>query len=602
MSRKEEFNFKIIIIIIIVIFISLSLRLIQLQLLTGKNYLTEAEDNILRRSFTKAARGLIFDCKGNILVNNKPSFLLTITPAKLKNKEKTYGIIEKIICMSNKEIEEKILYSPYPLFTPVEIKHDLSFQTVAEITELLPDLEGVSIETEPIRNYPMNNLASHVLGYVGLITEEELKKSGEQFQPWEIIGKDGIELYYDSYLRGKQGIKEMEINAGGKIVKILGETVPIGGNNLYLTIDTGLQLICEQALEVMLKKLAGETGDTKGGAVVALCPKTGEVLALCSKPDFNPNLFSTGISQKDYEELISNNWKPMFNRSLAGLYPPASTFKIVTGSASLEEHLASSWTTFNCPGFIKVEEQIFNCDLKTGHGQIDFIHAISKSCDVVFYELGMDLGLEKIRYYADEFNIGKKTGIDLPGENPGLLPSGEWKKKELKEDWYIGDTVNLSIGQGYLLTTPLQMAVATSILANDGTFYPPHIVQKIESETGEIIYEYKPKNIRSINVAKENLEAIKKGMAMAVTEGTASEAGIKDLKIAGKTGTAENVPTPENPEGENHTWFIAFAPADNPEIVISVFLEQAGGYAGKTAVPLGREILKNYFNLKNKNE
>ena len=410
--------------------------------------------------------------------------------------------------------------------------------------------------------------------------------------------KDGIELYYNSYLRGKQGIREMIVNAEGKVIKIIGETVPISGNNIYLTIDTDLQNICEDALEIMLKKLAGEKEIPKGGAIVVISPKNGEILAMCSKPDFNPNLFSTGISQKDYEELMKNPWHPMFNRCISGLYPPASTFKMITGTAALEEKLASSWTTFNCKGFIKVEDKIFNCDNRSGHGKLDFIHSISESCDVVFYELGMKLGLDKIRHYAKEFNLGIPTGIDLPGESEGLLPSREWKKEVIKEDWYVGDTVNLSIGQGFMLATPLQMAVATSIIANGGTFYPPHLVSKIVSETGEVIYDYEPEKTRELDVINTNIEAIQKGMRLAVTEGTAKAADLPGMKIAGKTGTAENVPTPENPKGDNHGWFVSFAPADNPEIVVVVFLEQAGGYASKTAVPTGVEVIKNYFNLK----
>jgi len=598
MNKKRKLNFKIIKIITIVIFIILALRLIHLQIILGDEYLEKAEKNILRRSFIKASRGIIYDRNGNILVNNRPSFLLTITPSELKNKEKTFSILEKLICLSQKEIEEKILYSPYPIYTPVEIKHDLSLQTVAEISELLPDLSGISIEAEPIRNYPNNNLASHILGYVGLITEEEMEEGKDQnYQPWEVTGKDGIELYYNSYLRGKQGIKEMEVNSEGKIVEVLGETVPLSGNNIYLTIDTEFQEICEHSLEVMLKKMAGENTLPGGGAVVVLCPKTGEVLAMCSKPDFNPNLFSTGISQKDYKELTSNPWHPMFNRCIAGLYPPASTFKMVTGTAALEEGLVSSWTEFYCAGFVEVEEHIFNCDLRSGHKQIDFIHSISKSCDVVFYELGLRLGLEKLRHYAEKFNLGIPTGIDLPGESGGLLPGKEWKKETIGENWYSGDTVNLSIGQGYMLATPLQMALATSVIANQGYFYPPHTVQKIISETGETVYEYKAEK-RSIDVLISNMEAIRKGMEMAVSEGTAKEAVLPGIKIAGKTGTAENLPTPENPEGKNHGWFVAFAPVENPELVIVVFLEQTGDYAGKTAVPLGREIIGAYFELK----
>ncbi|HPZ08019.1 MAG TPA: penicillin-binding transpeptidase domain-containing protein, partial [Candidatus Eremiobacteraeota bacterium] len=364
------------------------------------------------------------------------------------------------------------------------------------------------------------------------------------------------------------------------------------------TLDIDIQRICENELDLILKKLAGEQGKTKAGAVVVLSVKTGELLAMCSKPDFNPNLFSTGISEKDYKELIKNPWHPLFNRSIAGLYPPASTFKIITASAALQEHRTSPWTPFYCSGYIKVEDKIFNCDLRTGHGKIDFTNSIAESCDIVYYQLGLELGLKKIQTYAREFNIGLLTGIELPGESAGLLPTSEWKEKTIGEKWYVGDTVNLSIGQGYLLTTPLQMAVATAILANGGIYNPPHLVKKIESEQGDIIFEYKPENIRHIQVDTANLEVIKKGMRLAVTKGTSTAANIPEIAIAGKTGTAENVATPENPTGENHTWFVTYAPSDDPEIAIAVFLEQAGGYAGKTAVPLGTEIIKNYFNIK----
>ena len=598
MNNRNEFIFKT---IILLIFTGISVRLFQLQIIKGNNLLEKAEKNIVRRTFTKAQRGLIYDRNGQIMTNNKPSFLLTINPTELINEEKTFSVLEKILAISKKDIKEKIEFSPYPLFTPVEIKHDLTLQTVAELSEILPSLPGVYIETEPIRNYPGNNVASHILGYVGLPTDKELEDVKEQnYQPWEIIGKDGIELYYNSTLRGKQGIKEIEVNAEGNIVKVIGETIPISGNNIYLTIDKDLQKAAEEKLEKMLYRLSFEKDKTKAGTVTVISVKTGDILAMTSKPDYNPNLFSTGISEKDYKKLIENPWKPLFNRTIAGLYPPASTFKIITSAAALQEKIVGEWTPFYCRGYIKVEDKIFNCDLRTGHGKIDFTNSIAESCDVVFYQLGMKLGLEKIEEYAKQFNLGLVTGVELPGENPGLLPTEEWKEKTIGEKWYIGDTVNMSIGQGYLLATPLQMAVVTAILAGNGDYNPPHLIKKIASEQGDIIYEYKAKNHRKMNVSEYNLNVIKNGMRMAVTKGTSTAGNIKGIEISGKTGTAENFPTPENPTGENHAWFVAFAPSDDPEIAISVFLEQAGGYAGKTAVPLGTEVIKDYFDIKKK--
>ncbi|MEQ8170288.1 MAG: penicillin-binding protein 2 [Candidatus Eremiobacterota bacterium] len=598
MNNRSDFIFKI---IILLIFTGLSVRLFQLQIIKGNELLKKAEKNIVRRTYTKAQRGLIYDRNGQIMSNNKPSFLLTINPTELVNEEKTFSTLEKILAISKKDIKEKIEFSPYPLFTPVEIKHDLTLQTVAELSEILSSLPGVYIETEPIRNYPGSNLASHVIGYVGLPTDEELEDVKEQnYQPWEIIGKDGIELYYNSTLRGKQGIKEIEVNAEGNIVKVLGETIPISGNNIYLTIDKDLQRAAEEELEMMLQRLSFAKGKTKAGTVTVISVKTGDILAMTSKPDYNPNLFSTGISEKNYKQLIENPWKPLFNRTISGLYPPASTFKIITSAAALQEKIVGEWTPFYCAGYIKVEDKIFNCDLRTGHGKIDFTNAIAESCDVVFYELGMKLGLKKIEEYAKEFNLGIATGVELPGENPGLLPTEKWKEKTIGEKWYIGDTVNMSIGQGYLLVTPLQMAVVTAILAGNGDYNPPHLVKKIASEQGDIIYEYKAKNHRKMNVSEYNLNVIKNGMRMAVTSGTSTAGNIKGIEISGKTGTAENFPTPENPTGENHVWFVAFAPSDDPEIAISVFLEQAGGYAGKSAVPLGTEVIKDYFDIKKK--
>ncbi|MCD4785728.1 MAG: penicillin-binding protein 2 [Candidatus Eremiobacteraeota bacterium] len=575
-------------------------RLAFLQLIMGDRYGKIARFNIIRTTLITAPRGEIRDRKGRVLAYDVPRLNVCAIPFEIDDVEKFAKKLAPLIGYSPERIVKIIKKHKGNKFQEIVIKSKVNTEVMMRVAEYQGDIPGLYLEVLPVREYPHGEIASHIIGYVGEITGEELGKprySGRR--QGDVVGKDGIEKYYDQYLQGKMGEVEEVVDASGKIIKVLGKTQPRPGYNLYLTLDFELQKECEELLKYYVKSLSKISGEPLAGSVIIMNSKTGEIFAMVSYPGFDPNIFSKGVSRKDYQKLINRKDYPLLNRSIAGAYPAASTFKIVTGSAALQEGICTRYSPFYCSGRHKVGNLYFNCFVRAGHGPINFHKSISESCDVVFYILGESLGIDRLLNYSRQYGIGSKTDIDLPGEISGLLPNHIWKMKTLKEPWYTGDTVNLSIGQGYLGITPLQMAVVVGVVANKGFMYRPFLVKKVERHDNVVLKVINPVISKRVKIKPGHFNAIRDGMREAVLTGTAKRLNSPKMRFAGKTGTAENFPTKENPHGRNHTWFVGMGPFEDPEIILVVFLEKSGGLAGKRAVPLSRSILNEYRKLKN---
>lgn len=539
-----------------------------LQVARGKYWEGVSRENRIRLVKSKPLRGMLFDRKGRVLATNRQILVVSVIPGKLSSQRQTLKRLSELVGLERKEIEERLGEEKFNKYNPVKIKENVEMKTATCILESF-DLPGVVVEMIPVRYYPQGKMASHALGYVGEITKGKLEKMGSAgYKLKDIIGLDGIELYYDWDLRGEEGGSQVEVDALGHKVRVLGYKEPRPGKNIVLTLDKDIQEAAERAM------------GNKVGAVVVMNPQNGEILALVSKPNFEPNFFLSKISTKDWSNLVSHPNKPLQNRAIANKYPPGSVFKIVTASAALESGKTTAASEFFCSGKYRLGKGLFRCWRRAGHGKINFVQGIAQSCDVVFYQLGRELGMKELGKFAKLFGLGSPTGIDLAGEVAGRVPTKMWKKISFRgERWYGGDTINMSVGQGFLQVTPLQMAVMTSIIANGGKRVKPHLL-KTKTLRGE-----------KLSLSKQTIDVIKEGMIKAVAEakGTAHSASLPGLSIAGKTGTAE-----DPPRGKPHAWFVSFAPADNPKMVIVVFVEQ-GGKGGEVAAPITREIYSSWL-------
>jgi len=636
---------------IVVAFCGLVVRLWQLQVVGIEKYRLKADRNRFRLVTIDAPRGVIYDRYGQVLVRNIPSFTVSIVPASLpQDEQRKWAVLSRVgnllgIPVTNGGIEVKAkpgLSAPNPSsvasleeimeelenrlkegkaspYTPVPIKEQVDRQIAFLIEEQHLDLPGIIVQTEPLRQYIYGALTSHLLGYVGRIPRERVEKYLAQpdsdYTPNDNVGLAGVELEYESDLRGRKGRKHVEVDVYGREVSVLAIDPPTPGCNLVLSIDLELQ----RAVEVALRRGMRKVG-SRSGVAIAMDPRSGEVLALVSLPSYDDNLFTGGISQEDFNRLLDDPLHPLVNHAIGGLYPPGSTFKPVVAVGALQEHVATTDTELTCEGELLLpnkyfpddpeKAQVFKCWRKQGHGTINLIEAIQHSCDIYFYQLAggyeefHGLGMEKVAQYAHLFGYGDLTGIDLPGESKGLVPTDRWKRQNYGESWVTGDTYNAAIGQGFVLATPLQVLNATAAIANFGTLYRPHVGYKIVDQEGHTIRTIVPEVIREIPVNREYLAAIREGMRRAVTHGTAWLLHIPEVPVAGKTGTAEYPAVDENgnlildEQGNlpTHAWFTAFAPFDDPEIALVVFVE-GGGEGSQVAVPIAEEILRYYFGL-----
>jgi len=544
-------------------------RLVQLQLLEGAKYSRISGDNAAKTFLETAPRGIIYDRYGKVLVENQPIFYVQVLPHILaaKSESARERILNELSRLLGEKIELKVSANE-----PIIIKDNIPLETALKIEEKKQELEGTVVSTRAIRLYPYAANLSHVLGYLGEIEARELEKLKEEgYRLGDILGKDGIEKKYDREIRGVDGGKKIEVDVYGTPKRILEDVESVPGADVKLTIDLEMQ-------EAVEKALGG-----RAGAALVMDARSGEILALASHPNYDPNIFLEPLEEETWRRL-ERTGNPFMNRGLA-LYPPGSIFKVVTLAAALEEGLAKPDEMINCPGYYQINNRIARCWLTSGHGSISIIEGLVWSCDVVFYELGKRLGPDLLAKYAHKFGLGERTGIDLPQEKKGTIPTRDWKKNYLNEAWYEGDSINYGIGQGFVTVTPLQMAVMYAAIAN-GQVLKPFVVKEIIDRNDKIIYKNNYQSAGEMPISLPSLLLMRKALREVVRRGTGVVASVPGLPAAGKTGTAEN-------PGKAHAWFVCFAPYDNPEIVIVAFVEH-GEHGDRVTAAITRDILTWY--------
>jgi penicillin-binding protein 2 len=574
--------------ILIVTMVVLSIRLWHLQIMQGNEMRRQSEMNRIRIKKVLAPRGVMFDKMGRVLADTRPSFNLYITPEDIRDFNETVDGLSGLMGIDREEIIDKLkAASSFPPSFPVRIKDDISMDELAKAEANRVYLPGVSIQIEPKRNYPYGKMLAHALGYVSEISTEELKqKDYKTYSPGDYIGKYGLERMYETYLRGVDGEKRVEVDAMGREVRTLDMKDPIPGNNMYLNINLDVQMVVEKALE------------GKRGGCIAVEPKTGAVVALASRPAFDPNKFASGITKDDWKAIATDKAHPLQDRVIQGRYPPGSTFKVLTALKALEDGLINTNTSFTCRGGFPFGNRVFKCWKKGGHGTVSVHRAIVESCDVFFYNVGLKLGVDRIHSFGTSVGLGKTTGIDLPGETRGLLPSTEWKKKAYGTPWYEGETVSVAIGQGAVWLTPIQLVQLSSFVANEGITFKPQIVNKIVGPDGKALKTFEPVVAADIKMKRQVFKIVKEGMEGVVNEksGTAYGSRIENVHMSGKTGTAQSTPDKGRDLGD-HAWFIAFAPSEDPAIAITVLIEY-GGHGSSAAAPVAKAISENLFTVK----
>jgi penicillin-binding protein 2 len=583
--------------VVAALLLALIARLLYLQVLNHEHYTTLSQDNRVKLVPLGPTRGLIYDRNGVVLAQNRPSYSLEITPEKVADMAFTLQGLGQLIEISAADLERfQRLRSQKRRFESIPIRVRLSPDEAAQFAVHRHRFPGVDIVARLSRHYPEEDKTAHVLGYVGRISQRDLEEIEQsEYAGTSHIGKIGIEKTYEPILHGTVGMQQVEVNALGRVVRVLESQAPHPGQNLRLHIDVKLQEVAMAAF--------GE----RNGAAVAIDPRTGGVLALVSKPGFDPNLFVEGISTEDYAALQKDEDKPLYNRALRGQYPPGSTVKPFMGLAGLETGVVNYDTTKYCPGFYQLpgHSHRYRDWKKTGHGPMDLDAAIAQSCDVYFYDLAREIGVDELHRYLSQFSFGQRTGVDLVGERPGLLPSREWKRAARRQPWYPGETLIMGIGQGYFLATPLQLAAATAALANGGVFHEPRVVAAIEDVTGGAALPPEAEH-RAIPVGGEqHWRDVHTAMRHVVDgpRGTAKRIRSEVYDIAGKTGTAQVFTVAQDAEYNedeideklrDHALFIAYAPAEAPQIAIAVIVEH-GGHGSSVAAPIARQIMDAYL-------
>ncbi len=570
-----------------ILFLVLVGRLSYLQIVSGQRYFLLSQKNHIREVTLEPLRGQIFDRDGRVLVGNYPAYTVYVTPYEMKKVPDLTSRLSRILEMSPSDIQKYVRNRQNGWFRPVRLKRQINFKEMSLLEENRPELPGVGVWVEPRRIYPSPARASHVLGYIGEISLAELEYLGAKgYKKGDIIGKRGVEAEYDQLLRGKEGVEYVEVDARGRRVRKLTSPKPIPpvpGDNLVLTLDADLQALAEQRLE------------GHRGSAVLLDVKTGAVLTLASMPDYNLNDFSGVLTTKIWKKYFDNPQHPMYNRAVQSSYPPGSTFKPVIALAGLDSKIITEHFTATCRGFLRYGRRNYYCWYKKGHGTLDLIHGIENSCNVYFYNLGIKVGVDVWADYARRLHFGEKTGIDLPHENQGLVPDRAYLDKKFgKDKWSKGLMLNMAIGQGDLLVTPLQMAQLAMIIANDGRGFRPHLLLAVEHvQTGRKEW-VQPDSFR-VKILPKYFDIVKEGMRLVVNgpTGTGHRARLPDVVVAGKTGTTQN------PHGKDHAWFIGFAPFDHPEVAVAVMVEN-GGYGGSVAAPIAHDLLQLYFQKKNR--
>lgn len=564
--------------------------------MNGPVYRSKSEHNRIRLQDISPFRGIIFDRNGEVLVDNRPSYDLYIIPEEVQDKGRLLESLNRLIGLdpgSTGGWLDKV--SRGLPFKPVCVKRDISRNELATIETHRFNLPGILIKVKQQRRYISGKLASHLLGYMGEITKQQLR-AGEypNNKSGDLIGKSGVEWKWQTVLNGKRGGEQVEVDAAGRIIKVVSRKPPVSGADIYLTIDKNLQVLAEKALS------------GKKGAIVAMDPRDGEILALASSPPYDPNLFVGGIDKASWENIVSSEDSALQNRALTGLYPPGSVFKIIIALAGLQEGVIDPAEELFCNGTYSLGRSKYRCWKKYGHGKVGFHRALVESCDIYFYKMGRRLGVDRIASYAKKFGLGEKTGIDVGREKSGLIPTKEWKLKRWGSPWQAGETVSLSIGQSFILVTPIQMATMISAVFNGGVVHKPQLTKRIGKTRADKVHRSSLKARVRLGIRQGHLELVRKALIGVVNEprGTGSKARVKDITVAGKTGTAQVVALKKGKgpydqkevpfKFRDHAWFVAVAPAEKPKIAIVILIEH-GGHGGSTAAPIAKEIIGAYL-------
>ena len=555
----------------------LAIRLWQIQMVQGEYFLRLAEENRLRVTSVAAPRGLITDRKGRPLILNRPAFTVSILPTELRRPGEVLPKVAAKLGMSVQDVRAKLDAARDRPFDPVRLRRDAPKEAIAALEEDRDDLPGVLVQIEPVRAYPYGTIAAHLLGYLGEINDRDLATLRSQgYEAGDLIGKDGIERIYDRYLKGRAGQIQAEVDANGRPLRVIGTTRPVPGDTLTLGIDLEVQKTAEAAL------------GTRVGAVVAMDPSDGTIVALVSHPSFDPNLFATGITSGSWTGLLRDPQQPLLDRAIQGGYPTGSVFKIVTATSALELGLTRPDSRFYCPGYYNLGGHIFHDH--EAHGNISFLEGIAQSCNVVFWTLARPVGPGHLAEYARQYGLGQVTGIDLVQESAGIIPDPAWKLRVWKQAWYAGETLNLAVGQGYMLATPLQVARMLAAVANGGRLVTPHIAVQITTPAGQLVRRVEPPSTGALHVSAQTMAILRAGLAAVVTHGTAASIQIPGLPVAGKTGTAEN------PHGKPHAWFAGYAPIDSPRLVVVALVENVG-FGAEFAGPIVQRVLQTAFGI-----
>ncbi|MBN2809973.1 MAG: penicillin-binding protein 2 [Deltaproteobacteria bacterium] len=600
-NKKEQIavNGRLIMIIMALIVTCITFRLWYIQIVKGDYYNKKSQDNRIRTRRIRALRGIITDRNGEILADNSLAFNLQLIPENIDEIEHVARLLatqvddldaETVINIYNK--------TPYSLYhKPLTLKKNLDPSELARVEARKFELPGILIETEPIREYPYDEICSHIIGYLGFINDQELALPAYlSYARDDLVGRSGIEARYQEYLRGLDGIRQVEVNARGRELSAHTTTPAQAGQNLELTIDIDLQ---QYAFEL----LGGEVG-----SLVAINPENGEILALVSTPSFSNNLFATRISAKDWQTINDDPQHPLQNRPIQGRYAPGSTIKPLIAAVALTDQVITEKTSFTCTGSMTLGQSNFRCWNRYGHGKVDLFRSLAESCDVYYYNLATRMPIDRIAAYGATFGLGKLSGIELQEEKSGLMPCSSWKLKNVHAQWYTGDTISVCIGQGYLTTTPLQVAAMYTVFANRGIYYRPHLVKRgIELPTHSSTDNISSAGGTRVEISEPHMQAIREALWQVVNDkrGTAYKSRItrKGWEMAGKTGTAQVVK--QNLEdlksGEetpwrfrDHAWFAAFAPYNDPKIAIAVLIEH-GGHGGSTAAPIAKQAIEFYL-------
>ena len=599
---KEELNllkkridfFTIVFIVFIAILVA---RLWYLQIHCGEEYSKLSENNRIRMQKLAAPRGNIHDRHGRVIVTNRPCFNIVWIREDAPDPDLVVKRLAKIFEEDISAFLDRIrVAADGPRYVPICLKEDIERKKLGYIENHRLDLPGVRVEVIPRRDYLFEDLASHLVGYLGQISRKELEESsGGIYEGGDQIGKTGIEKLYERYLSGETGRRFLEVDANGFEQCQLGVEEPLPGNDIYLTLDIDLQHAAEQAMV------------GKAGAVVVMEVKTGRVLALASSPPLKLKDFIGGISHEAWKRLLDDPMHPLINKTIQGQYPPGSIHKIVTAVAALSEGVVTPQTTFYCNGYLSFKKRRYRCWKGAGHGAVDIFQALKQSCDVYFYHAGQRVGVDKLAYYGNSFGLGRKTGIEMEHEKAGLVPTSDWKVRKYSEQWHEGETLSIAIGQGFNLVTPVQACRMIAALANGGVVYRPQLVEMLKDPDGQVISQFTPVIDGRVSTTPEILKLVRSALVAVVNEkrGTGKAARLKEITVAGKTGTAQvvrlsryrNKKEDEIPyKYRDHAWFVCYAPAEDPEIAVAVVVEH-GGHGGSTAGPIAKTVLSRYFDI-----